>query len=596
MLITLNNTRAVLHTRMTARMAMLVRQMEGGRKWLTGGGLSFEPTRRNFALLRDQIPSLTLDVAADAPADILDAASDIPRVLPAEDKPQAAPPEDVEGSFDIPGYTPTYQSRTQPYDHQRRALDLLLEKRRFALFMEQGTGKTKVAIDAAGTRFVRGEITGLLVVAPKGVHRQWVESQIPHHCGVPTNCAYWPLPAKQRPLPSKLAPSDRLAVLAINIDGIKTKDGAASCIEFLRQHKGRVMMVLDESHMIKDASTMRWEAAKSLGDYAAYRLAMTGTPIAKDLTDEWSQLKWLDENILGIRYVTHFRNEFCIMGGYEGREVLGTKNLERFKKLVDPYTFRATKQEIGILPKAYDRWTFDLNSEQKRLIRSIKNELAAEISSGAITTAANAALKLMRIQQISNGFVTDENKIAHRIFPTFENPRIIALKELIENRSGKIVIWCRFIEDIRMVMESLGSEAVAYYGAIKDEDRAKAVAAFLDPTGPRFFVSNPATGGTGLNLQGACENAIYFSNSDNSIERWQSEDRIHRIGTAGSVVYTDLIGKGAIDLRILANMQRKKRISDMALGDIQKWLTQDWDEEEASDVDYQENWLKESTF
>jgi SNF2 family DNA or RNA helicase len=417
-----------------------------------------------------------------------------------------------------------------------------------------------------------------LIVAPKGVHRQWIESQIPQHCGIATRCQFWPFSAAKNLDPSP----ESMAVFSINIDGIKTGKGHDAVDEFISMHKGRILMVMDESHLIKNVSSQRWKAADKFGKRVAYRLIMTGTPIAKDLSDEWSQLKWLDESIIGIRYLASFRNEYCIMGGYEGREVLSHKNVDRFKQKVEKFTFRATKEEIGILPKSYDHWNFDLSKPQKDMIKSLKKDLQAQIESGQITTASNAALKLMRIQQVSNGFVVDEDENIHSIFKDpKENPRIAALIEFLSSKEGKIIIWCRFIQDILMVKEVLGEQAVFYYGAVSDNDRQKAVKDFLSETGPRFFVANPATGGTGLNLQGSCQSVVYFSNSENSIERWQSEDRTHRIGTVGSVVYTDLIAKGSMDLKILSNLRRKKGISDMALGDIQFWLQQDWDKEEA---------------
>ena len=107
-----------------------------------------------------------------------------------------------------------------------------------------------------------------------------------------------------------------------------------------------------------------------------------------------------------------------------------------------------------------------------------------------------------------------------------------------------------------------------------DAARAEAVRSFLDPEGARVFLSNPQAGGTGLNLQGRCNHAIYYSNGFSAIDRWQSEDRIHRIGTNGAVVYTDLVAKGSIDAAILNNLKKKKGLSDMALGDIKEILNE----------------------
>jgi SNF2 family DNA or RNA helicase len=89
-------------------------------------------------------------------------------------------------------------------------------------------------------------------------------------------------------------------------------------------------------------------------------------------------------------------------------------------------------------------------------------------------------------------------------------------------------------------------------------------------------LATPSSAGTGLNLQGLCNNALYYSHSFRALDRWQSEDRIHRIGTKGVVVYTDMIGKGSIvDTKAVQSLARKQGISDLGIGDIKKMLTEE---------------------
>ena len=537
----IENHLATLHSRPTPRLLAVLRSLEGRRQWLKAGGLRLEASDHNLHRLREAFPELVVCSAVEAHA-------------------AAFSPSE--------GQTP-YKPKTPPYDHQERALAKARSRAAFALFMEQGTGKTKVAIDRAGELFCAGQITGVLVVAKKGVHRQWIESQIPEHFGADWSGYYW-----QGGKFVEAHSGSGLVWKSINFDGAKTPKGKAACLEFIRAHGGRVMIVADETQEIKNARSARHIALEELkrNQTVPYRLALTGTPIARDLTDEWAQLRWLDERILGIRYVSAFRNEYCIMGGYEGREVVGHKNMERFREKVDSSTFRATKDELGILPKAYRRWAFDLSAEQKRVIRSLRQELISQIDSGEIVSASTAAVAMVKIQQASNGFVVDEDGTPRNLGA---NPRAEALLEILDAYPGKTIVWARFRRDIELIRKALASEGIScaeYHGGTPDAERAANVAAFLDPSGPRIFLSNPQAGGTGLNLQGDCRHAIYYSNSFSAIDRWQSEDRIHRIGTSGVVTYTDLTAKGSIDAAILSNLKRKKGISDMALGDIREAL------------------------
>lgn len=555
---------ATIKARPTAAMMAFVPSLEGRRHWLKEGGLRIEASERNIEALRSAFPE----------AEVVD-----PRA-------GHSVASEVALAFDLG--RGAYKSLTQPYDHQLAAMAKarLTERpdgsKPFALFMKQGTGKTKTAIDLAGELWCEGKIDAMLVVAKKGVHRQWVESELPTHCGVAWSGAFWPTFKKR--LPEELALPGELKVLTINWDGLKTEDGKRAAMEFVTAHKGRVLVVGDETQEIKNAQSSRWKVANEVARAAGrpfYRLALTGTPVAKDLTDEWAQLKWLDEDILGIRYISAFRGEYCIMGGFEGRVVVGTKNMERFRAKVDPFTFRATKDELGIIPKAYRQWAFDLSPEQRKMIQDLRRTLETKIESGEIVTALNAAVGLSKIQQVSNGFITDEDRVPRPVFPVTgpgwwkRHPRLMALREVLDAYEGQAIVWARYRYDMALITAMLaeqGETFVAYHGGTSDKERAENVQTFLRGEA-RIFLSNPQAGGTGLNLQtGGCKHAIYYSNSYSAIDRWQSEDRIHRIGTKGAVVYTDLTAKGSIDKAILANLRRKQGLADLALGDIRKIL------------------------
>jgi SNF2 family DNA or RNA helicase len=219
------------------------------------------------------------------------------------------------------------------------------------------------------------------------------------------------------------------------------------------------------------------------------------------------------------------------------------------------------------------------------MLKEIKRELITEIESGELVVASTAAVAVMKMYQITCGFLIDDDKTVHPLFKKpQENPRMAALLDLVDSMGDlKITIWAKHIADIETILEMLGDKAVGYYGATKDKDREIAVKEFTDPNSKiQYFVSNPASGGTGLNLQACCNRAIYYSNSDNSIQRWQSEDRIHRIGGSGSVIYTDLIAKGGIDRKILNRLAAKKAISEMAIGEFMDWLQSDDEEIDTS--------------
>ena len=464
-------------------------------------------------------------------------------------------------------FTSDYKSLTDDFPHQVRAKAKARGRAVMALFMEQGTGKTKVAIDLAGELHCAGKLTGVLVVSKKGVHRQWIEGEIPKHCGCPWQGAYW------TGKPELVDWSGQgLQWYAINYDALKFDGGYEAAMRFARAHHATGLLVVgDESQEVKDESSARAKAFAKLKPFSTFRLITTGTPIAKDLTDEWSQLKWLDENIIGIRYKTAFRRRYCIMGGFQNRAVVGHVNVEQFKALTAPHVFRATKEEIGILPKVYNEWHFDMTQEQMRHLREMKKELETMIERNLIT-AAHAATRIIKMQQIRSGFAVDENDALVHIMPLDRNPVIQAAHEWLEAGEGKAIVWFRFREEGRMLMQALDRyERVDYHGGTNDKQRAANIASFMHPRGAQLLIANEAAS-TGLNLQGLCRRNLYFANGFNAISRWQSEDRTHRIGTTDYVTFTDLIGNRTFDRYILANLRKKKSLSSMVLDDVRTML------------------------
>lgn len=472
----------------------------------------------------------------------------------------------------------TYVAKTKPYNHQARALERARGKDNFALFMEQGTGKTKVAIDRIGELWCADEIDAALVLTKKGVHIQWAVEQFPEHLGYPVreqaDITFLKIGKTEAKLDHKMLAKDgRLKVITASLDAVsRSAKAMAAVTRFINHHKGRLMLIIDESQMIKTSGTLRTDTALDLAPFASNRMILTGTPVSKDITDEYSQFKFLDEKIIGIKYITSFRSQFCVMGGYENRAVVGIKNFEEFRKRVDPYSFRVTKEdELDLPPKVYSTIPFEMTDAQRKNFKEMRDAFLAQLDNGEISSAAIAAAALVRLQQITCGFLPD---VGGNIFRYDKNPRLEALLDLLEQRPGKAVIWARFKEDIAAIKNALGDRAVTYFGETRPAEREKAVTLFLDPeSSVDYFVSNPGAGGTGLNLQGGgCRTNVYYSNSFNALDRWQSEDRTHRIGMTATVTYFDLVCIGSPDRKLLANLRTKKSISDLLLGEIKELL------------------------
>lgn len=541
MIIHVNGGRATLPIEMSSASARVVGKLEGRKKWLLSGGLSFEPTPHNLAVLGEAYPGSQV-------CGLEDGAPWAEMVVPHQP------------------YTPL----TKPYAAQSSALELCKDKPAYALFMEQGTGKTKVALDKAGHLWCGGQITGVLVVSMNGAHRQWVEEHVPKHLGVESRAGWW----NKKAIAPELFQTDVLAIFTTYTQAIIRPVGRKPCEDFIAAHRGRVLMVVDESQNIKNPASAATEAATELGGKCAFRMVLSGTPMPNSVMDLWSQYKFLDEAIIGFRYKSAFQREYCAMGGHMGRSVIGAKDIERLQEKLRPFTFRVTKEEmLDLPPKIYNEWSFQMDAAQKKHYEEMRLQLLTVLEDGTIASAKNAIAGFVRLQQIGCGNLQMDDGSLVEISPA----RIDALKEIIELHPGeKIVIWSRFTRDVHRIMGVLGPEAVAYTGETSPVGKAEALRRFTDPgSRVRFFVSNPAAGGTGIDgLQKVCSTVIYYSNSFNAGERWQSEDRTHRHGTTKHVVYYDLIAKtsGSIDRKILGNLRNKKNMSDLTLDELKEML------------------------
>jgi SNF2 family DNA or RNA helicase len=138
-----------------------------------------------------------------------------------------------------------------------------------------------------------------------------------------------------------------------------------------------------------------------------------------------------------------------------------------------------------------------------------------------------------------------------------------------------MVVWCRFRHDIELLKRRFGDKAVVYYGGMTSTEKAAAKDQFLTRDTVQLFLANAASAGTGVDrLQEVTSTAVYYSQSFNSLERWQSEDRTNRIGTQGTSTYTDIIGRKSVDRMIVKNLRAKRDLSDMTLNNLKEMINE----------------------
>ena len=476
-----------------------------------------------------------------------------------------------------------YEYKTKPYQHQDDVLKRCWNKVNWAFLMEMGTGKSKVCIDNAAILYEKGEIDTLIVIAPKGVYRNWANQEIPAHLPdrIERIVVVWN-PAKTKSnkllLGELLKPSEDLRVFLMNVEALSTDKGKRYLESLLKASKA--LLAVDESTAIKSPKARRTKALIKIGKFAKYRRILTGFPVTQSPLDLWAQCNFMDENLLGDcgNNYFQFQYRYSIMkkrtvGSHSFNLVVGYRNLEDLSALLKTFSSRITKDECLDLPeKVYTQRSVTLTSEQKRIYSEIKEFALANINDVEFMTAPNIMTQLLRMQQVLSG----HTKSDYGELIEIEDNRLKELMQCLEEMDGKSIIWSRFRYDVQRITKELNKayglgSAVDYFGDTSDEARVEAVERFQNGDA-KFFVGNPQTGGYGLTLT-AAQNVIYFSNSFDLAVRMQSEDRAHRIGQRNTVTYVDLISEGTIDEKIVKALRGKMDVASQVMGeDFKQWL------------------------
>jgi len=457
-----------------------------------------------------------------------------------------------------------FKFKTKPFAHQLKVFMESRRKRNFALLMEQGTGKTKVALDTAAYLYLNGKIDTLVVIAPNGVHRNWVNKEVPIHMACDYKAVFYSAQMKkeqQENFDAVLKYKDGLRIFSFNVEAFTSLVAQKTMMKVLKNNK--VMMVVDESSKIKTPGAKRTKLITFFGRSAVCRRILTGTPVTKGPEDLFAQFKFLNPDILGFTAFYKFRARYCIMGGFENRQIIAYQNTEELTENVEKSSYRVLKKDCLDLPdKIYQRHYVSMSKAQEKLYNEIKRDFITELNGNEIQ-APEAITRLLRLQQILCGWFPTE----HSIEPIDKiNLRLKGLEEVLSNITGKVIIWARFRADLKAIEGLLGDKAVSYHGGVSDDDREEAVNRFQNDDEVRYFISNPQAGGTGLTLT-AAEYVIYYSNSFDLEQRLQSEDRCHRHGTTTNVTYIDIECQKSIDTKIIKALRDKKNLADIITKD-----------------------------
>ena len=287
-----------------------------------------------------------------------------------------------------------YRYKTKPYAHQLTALKKSWAQKTYALFMEMGTGKSKVLVDNIAMLYDNGAIRAALIVAPKGVYKNWNDIEFPVHLPehVDHTKVLWEATItkkKQVELDTLFDGKEELKILIMNVEAFSTTKGLDFARSFLNIFLGRALIGIDESTTIKSPTAKRTKNILKLGNLAKYRRILTGSPVTKSPLDLYSQCEFLDPYHLSHYSYYSFRARYAQMldrnfGGRRVQIVGSYRNLGELTDKLEKFSYRVLKEDCLDLPeKIFTKRFVELTPEQKRIYAQLKKLALATIDKQA---------------------------------------------------------------------------------------------------------------------------------------------------------------------------------------------------------------------
>lgn len=441
----------------------------------------------------------------------------------------------------------------------------------FGLLFEMGCGKTLTAIAIAGAGYQMGKVDRLLIVAPTSVVAVWPK-ELKEYARFKYTCKTL-LGEKQQRIKQiddlLKFPFKALKIAVINYESTWRPE----ILEKLKEFDAD-MVIADESQRIKTYDAAQSKAMHELGDQARYKLILSGTPVQTAAIDIWSQYRFLDKTVFGENFFK-FRGRYAIMGGYGNKKIVGYRDLEGLIKKEHSIAFRVTKDEALDLPEqTFETRRIQFSPKEKSLYERLKKDSYAELDNGGHITATTVLTKLLRLQQLTGGFLVQDEAQKPQLV---SRAKLDALTDIIVDYvigSGKkLVVFARFIAEVKAIIDLAAKvlpkdlKQVAIYGDVKKEDRGDIVKQFQEDPSTVLFVGQIDTAGTGITLT-AADTCVYYSKNFNYATYSQSLSRIHRIGQRNCCTYIDLEIEGTIDELISSALSRKE---DMAKTVVDNW-------------------------
>ena len=443
-------------------------------------------------------------------------------------------PSPILAQYDWPGmYT--------PFDHQRKTAEFLTLHKRAFCFSEQGTSKTASAIWAADYLMNVGEISRVLVACPLSImDTAWRGDLFQTAMHRRVDIAHG-------------SPKKRKAVIESDAEFVITNyDTLVNSNELLR-YAGFDLIIADEASVYKNAQTQRWKSLRALVGPDTWLWLMTGTPAAQSPVDAYGLAKLVSPSRVPA-FFTAFRD--MVMTKVTAFRWVPKPNAKSIVHDALQPAIRFTKAEcLDLPPVVHVNRKVELTAQQKKYYEILRKRMVVE-AAGEQITAANAAVKLSKLLQVSAGtaYSDDGETVEFDI-----SNRYNVLMEIIEETENKVLVFVPFTSTVNAISAKLASDGVTneiINGAVPAAKRADIIRAFQNSDDPRVLVIQPQAAAHGVTLTAA--DTIVWWGPTPSVEIFeQANARVDRPGQKNKCTIFKLTGSPA-EAHVYALLQSKR--------------------------------------
>ncbi len=453
----------------------------------------------------------------------------------------------------------------KPWLHQQVGLLLLLELKRFMLHWEMGAGKTLLTLMLLKYRKQCGEKPKAIVFVPYITSVDtWVEEVKKHASDLRCVALIGTTVANLGQLADDgdlfvICYSSAVAMVSEVVPGHKGKSKwQLNAAQVRGYFAGFDMLVCDEIHRAKSASSLTYRMCRAISSQCEYVLGLTGTPFGKDLQDLWPQFYLIDfgETLgptLGFYRSVFFTPKINHWGGYE--YTFKRRMMPALKRMIKNRSIHYGIDElIDMPPKEYIQRTLPQPQDSEGYCEASLKALREAVQGKAeYHVIENNYLKL---RQLSSGFLTLKGEDNERLQIQFEdNPKLDLLCGILDSvgSTRKSVIFHHFVYSNKLISDRLHELKISHariWGGVKDP--IWQLKKFRDDPECQVLVINVKSGSSSLNLQFA-NYVIFFEQPDSPIDRKQAEARVWRPGQSNRVFIYDLLVRGTVDHQLMAS-------------------------------------------